>query len=1274
MKTRVNTVLAALGLVLVMIVAATPNANAQACYPPPEGFTNWWSGDGSADDIWGGANGMWVNGGGLYAPGKVGQAFQLPGDPDGDNVFPYVNLGNVVGNFGTSDFSIAFWIRAPTPSFKSAIVDRRAICGYSAMVTVEENSSYLLFAVSGPAYANLNYFTAYAPGLNNGAWHFVVAVRAGATISLYYDGAMIRSQTGPGVANVSDPTTPLYLGKGVCDNRPLKAEVDELQFHDRALTVTEIQGIFNAGSAGVCATTDADGDGVVDLDDNCRVVANSDQANADGDAYGDACDNCPATPSPDQSDPDGDGPGTPCDNCPEASNPGQADLDADGVGDACDICPDIPNPDQSQDAACIALTDRGACFEAQVDLVADGSGVSVSGVVSVVTSSPPTALVFEGLGTTCGSTNSWEFFLNGHSIGTLPVDVEGWCSCFPGIDALTVSDAALIAQFWNVTGANTFRAVLSGGDSVATAWVRVGVQGEAGVEPLCIWDSLGQSCARADLCENWAYVWGPGGDYSASMSSVFETDVVAPYSNSSLPPELDIGTVGDGAHLFCVSAQPSYSTIDSIRFEMLANWCWVDGVYEFFLNGQSIGTTPMEAKCGCYDIQAYTVSDPVKLSAWIGGGPNVLKFRLDGGNALGWVRAVVTSHGEAEPVCIFDNLGISYGAANPGAEGCITSYLCNSYVYGYTSVSFEAPVTLASDTFEDCVPFTKNGEDRIAINGPCNQPPVCSATAAPAECAGATTPVALDGSASMDPDGDTLTYAWTTNCPGGVFSSATAAAPTLTLTSIAPCPLACTASLVVTDEHGASAACGPTPVTVSDTLPPAVVVDTTPIVVTDTDCSGAEVVALPIATASDVCDAAPLLTHNAPAAFPAGRTTTVTYTATDDCSNSSAASLNIKVKYGAAIAIQADRHAVGSGSHPGSTKTPLAGIHVCAYDKSSGSCAVATCGGISHQHYECIATQCAPVSCCDTDSTGACTIDAPPGDWIVISRDATKTTLPDPLGVSASDLVCGQRMQKYLQQIVNAKSEKLAAKYSVRTGSQLLIVEPEQIVWDEPQELYPFALDAIGDWVETTTVEPPEGFVRDYDYLSEEAVNEIEALQFTLTDVGTDWVAMTTRHVVRHNGRTEVVLNEIGTMLEERFARAKGLDRWGRKLADVGENAAPPTRPEPAARLEGWTEPSATDAGWSFKVRTETATDLRLTLELPDGRPLVVLAERTVQKGSQVFAWTGRGPTGEALALDDLRVRITAGGIDKAYRLRLPELRAVYGSESGGATTKDRRK
>jgi len=83
---------------------------------------------------------------------------------------------------------------------------------------------------------------------------------------------------------------------------------------------------------------DKDGDGVVDIEDNCPSAPNADQDDSDGDGLGDACDNAPFIPNPDQADADGDGVGDVADNCPSMANSSQADSDHDGIGDACDTC------------------------------------------------------------------------------------------------------------------------------------------------------------------------------------------------------------------------------------------------------------------------------------------------------------------------------------------------------------------------------------------------------------------------------------------------------------------------------------------------------------------------------------------------------------------------------------------------------------------------------------------------------------------------------------------------------------------------------------------------------------------------------------------------------------------------------------------------------------------------------------------------------------------------------------------------------------------------
>ncbi len=91
--------------------------------------------------------------------------------------------------------------------------------------------------------------------------------------------------------------------------------------------------IVESGSTG---STDTDGDGHDDADDNCPGVSNPDQTDTDGDGIGDACDDC--------EDKDKDGFCDEVDECPDVAGTanGCPDSDGDGIPDSEDDCPDVP--------------------------------------------------------------------------------------------------------------------------------------------------------------------------------------------------------------------------------------------------------------------------------------------------------------------------------------------------------------------------------------------------------------------------------------------------------------------------------------------------------------------------------------------------------------------------------------------------------------------------------------------------------------------------------------------------------------------------------------------------------------------------------------------------------------------------------------------------------------------------------------------------------------------------------------------------------------------
>ena len=56
--------------------------------------------------------------------------------------------------------------------------------------------------------------------------------------------------------------------------------------------------------------------------------------------------------------------------------------------------------------------------------------------------------------------------------------------------------------------------------------------------------------------------------------------------------------------------------------------------------------------------------------------------------------------------------------------------------------------------------------------------------------------------------------------------------------------------------------------------------------------------------------------------------------------------------------------------------------------------------------------------------------------------------------------------------IQEANGKQVPARYTKLTGSELLIIEPEYVLWDDTDQLYPFVFETIGDWSVTTSVAP----------------------------------------------------------------------------------------------------------------------------------------------------------------------------------------------------------
>jgi hypothetical protein len=243
------------------------------------------------------------------------------------------------------------------------------------------------------------------------------------------------------------------------------------------------------------------------------------------------------------------------------------------------------------------------------------------------------------------------------------------------------------------------------------------------------------------------------------------------------------------------------------------------------------------------------------------------------------------------------------------------------------------------------------------------------------------------------------------------------------------------------------------------------------------------------------------------------------------------------------VNVEATRHVVGGGAKPDTGRFPLEGMDLRLYD-SSNACLNAI--GTQWQSNDAVWRSCPCPSnlWATTDSAGLASIQAPPGSYFLMGQYQSAVSGTLYVTRNVGNLPEAGSVFKKVQIMEKITGKQVATKTTIMTGSELLIIEPEYVEWDGTEELYPFVFETLGDWTVTTSVQPPEGFVSDYESLSEEVVTESEAVQFTITDIGSEWVDTEVTYLVDHKGKKEKIKSKIGIKCSEKLAKEKNFDKF----------------------------------------------------------------------------------------------------------------------------------
>lgn len=196
--------------------------------PAHAATTHSWPAGGDAEDVIGSADGV-LSGGTSFGSGYIAQGFMFDGIDDS------VAFGTEAGNFGASDFTIAFAIRTTNSTRLEGIFGKRATCTASSFWDVRSGAGGTLSLELYGTTENTGVSTLVP--VNDGRFHVVVFTRAGSLVSSYVDGVLSATNDVGFVATVSNDAQ-LVAATSACTGLDgtnfFTGTLDELRLADSA--------------------------------------------------------------------------------------------------------------------------------------------------------------------------------------------------------------------------------------------------------------------------------------------------------------------------------------------------------------------------------------------------------------------------------------------------------------------------------------------------------------------------------------------------------------------------------------------------------------------------------------------------------------------------------------------------------------------------------------------------------------------------------------------------------------------------------------------------------------------------------------------------------------------------------------------------------------------------------------------------------------------------------------------------------------------------------
>jgi hypothetical protein len=248
---KLNVILLVCGAI--SFLASITRSSAQ-CISLPPGLVSWWRAEGTGNDAVGTNNGALINAVG-FSPGMVNQTFDL------DGLSAHIRIPDSPSLRFSNAMTIEGWIY-PT-AVGSAYHD--IFTKWDIVGGIDQRSYGTGIIPDGTlAFSLCPYGTVSTVVIQStnvipiNQWTHFVDTYDGSMIRIYINGALqVEAPYSLGIFQGNDA---IGIGASVGGGSsgqfisPFKGKIDELSVYSRALTVSEVQALYNAGSAGKCAT------------------------------------------------------------------------------------------------------------------------------------------------------------------------------------------------------------------------------------------------------------------------------------------------------------------------------------------------------------------------------------------------------------------------------------------------------------------------------------------------------------------------------------------------------------------------------------------------------------------------------------------------------------------------------------------------------------------------------------------------------------------------------------------------------------------------------------------------------------------------------------------------------------------------------------------------------------------------------------------------------------------------------------------------------------